>query len=409
MLARMPLPVNRIRHCLLALVLGFAVIPSIPSWASDPVADSLKRWEPAVAVQGGVLSQTAAGTLSGSDVLGACWLGVQPRGGPGECNWQQTGSTDNQYLTRQQEPASDTSRMMTPYFSLAAELMTPALLPVWGSPRALAHVDIGYSFGFDRGITRIGSPLDRMELPFPPSELITFVPPGYNSEQEMVGQGAKLTANVDSLLVGAGFGIAFTFELGDRTFRFKPTVEYLREEIEIAGTLRQAARTTFFSPPRDASGWTPQTPIFGPQVNLEDVKTPADAGFREINIDGRSTRVYHGVGPGLELEMDTGRVGPFTVSLYSGMRAYHFSGDDLSVDFVAQESVLENNFLRPGEGAVPGPGGNVEGRNENLSRNCVAGSGPVDPNSCESASFSFEKESWAYTGHVGIRFRFSPE
>ncbi len=418
MLARMPLLVNRIRRCLLALALGFAVMPPGPSWASDQATASMKRWAPAFAVQGGVLSQTTSGTLSGSEVYGACWLGAGntvPRGGPNECDWPGTGSTDNQFLTRQQVPASDTSRMMTPYFSLATELMSPALLSGWGSPRALAHVDIGYAFAFARGITRVGSPLDRMELPFPPSELNTFTPPLYNSEQEIVGQGAKLTASVDSLLVGAGIGIAFTFEVGDRTFRIKPTVEYLREEMEISGTLRQATRTTFFSPPRDMSQWTPSDQVYGAPLNLPEDPTPADAGFREIYLDGSSTRVYHGVGPGLELEMDTGRVGPFVVSIYSGMRAYHFSGDDLSVDFVTQESVLDNNFLRPGEWGEPplppgpGPGGNVEGRNENLSRNCVAGSGPIDPNSCESASFSFEKESWAYTGHVGLRFRFSPE
>ena len=405
MLARMPLFVNRIRRCLLALALGFAVVPSTPSWASDQATASMKRWAPAFAVQGGVIAQTASGMLSGSDIYGACWLGAGvpvPRGGPGECMWGETGSIDNQYLTRQQAPTSDTSRMMTPYFSLAAELMSPALLSGWGSPRALAHADIGYAFGFARGITRVGSPLDRMELPFPPSELDTHQPPLYNSEQEMVGQGSKLTASVDSLLVGAGFGIAFTFEVGDRTFRVKPTVEYLREEMEISGTLRQATRTTFFSPPRDMSQWTPTTPIFGAPLNIPEDATPADAGFREINLDGSSTRVYHGVGPGLELEMDTGRVGPFVVSIYSGMRAYHFSGDDLSVDFVAQNPPDTAFTL---DGLPPGPGTNVEGRNENLFRNCSVD----NANQCESASFSFEKESWAYTGHVGLRFRFSPE
>ncbi len=302
--------------------------------------------------------------------------------------------------------------MMTPYFSLATELMSPALLSDWGSPRALAHVDIGYAFGFARGITRIGSPLDQMELPFPFSELTDRVPPSYGSEQEIIGQGAKLTASVDSLLVGAGLGIAFTFEIGDRTFRVKPTVEYLREEMKISGTLRQATRTTFYNPPSDMSQWTPTTPIFSDDPfnfppDPDENPTPAEAGYREINLDGSSSRVYHGVGPGLEVEMDTGRVGPFVVSIYSGIRAYHFMGDDLSVKFDAQNTP-DDSFLLPGEGDVPGPGSNVEGRNENLFRNCRVPTPDQDP-LCESASFSFEKESWAYTGHVGLRFRFSPE
>ena len=156
------------------------------------------------------------------------------------------------------------------------------------------------------------------------------------------------------------------------------------------------------------SNWTQTNQVFGLPLPLEfpEDSTPADAGFREINLDASSTRVYHGVGPGLELEMDTGRVGPFVVSIYSGMRAYHFSGDDLSVKFVAQNDRNDEFTL---DGLDPGPGNNVEGRNENLFRNCNVPTTPGQETPCESTSFSFEKESWAYTGHVGLRFRFSPE
>jgi len=398
MLARMPLFVNRMHRGPLLLSLGFALLAPAPLPASDDESAALKRWEPAVAFQGGVLSQTASATISTSEVYGACWLAG---GNYQACRWT---PPENRFLGRQEGPASASSRMMTPYFSLATELMSPSLLSGWGSPRAVAHADVGYSFAFDRGITRIGSPLDEMELPFPP-EAVTPLHL-YNSEQTIVGQGARATASVESLLVGAGLGLAFTFEIGDKIFRVKPTVEYLREEIEISGTFRQATRVTFFNPPTDVGGWHPSPPpcggeCFGDPVVLEADATPTDAGFREIKLDGSSSRVYHGVGPGLELEMDTGRVGPFVVSIYSGMRAYHFSGD-LSIDFIAQNTPNTDFTL---DGLPQGPGGNVEGRSENLFRNCSVD----NANECESASFSFQKERWAYTGHLGLRFRFSPE
>ena len=52
-----------------------------------------------------------------------------------------------------------------------------------------------------------------------------------------------------------------------------------------------------------------------------------------------------------------------------------------------------------------GPGSNIERNNVNYERNCVIG----DASQCEYADFHFEKERWAYTGHLGIRFRWSPE
>jgi len=95
--------------------------------------------------------------------------------------------------------------------------------------------------------------------------------------------------------------------------------------------------------------------------------------------------------------MDTGRLGDFTVSLYAGARAYRFLGDT-EVDFYTEPTPDPAEFLAPGQT-------NTEMRNENLQRNCVIN----DPTQCENASFSFRKEPWAYTGHVGIRFRWSPK
>lgn len=378
---------------LVVLVLHFAPATS----ASEPSAESdLHRWSPAFSIQTGVIAQTGSANLSASEVLGAQAPAFQYNTSP-PCAGTPTcpnlfPDLQNGFLLRQQGGVAGEERMMTPYFSVAAELMSPSLFSGFADPRALVHADLGYGFARERDLASIGSATARMSLPDPPSSLTGN--DAYN-EVTITGQGAAVRALTGSLVVAGGAGLAFTFRSGERTFRFKPTVEYLREELRISATLRHATQATLQNPPHDESNFNANAA--SPLIPLSDDATPTQAGFREIYMDAASTKVFHGIGPGLELEMDTGRLGDFTVSLYGGARAYHFLGDT-QVDFYTEPTPDENEFLAPGET-------NAEMRNENLQRNCVIG----DSSQCENASFSFRKEPWAYTGHVGIRFRWSPK
>jgi hypothetical protein len=264
----------------------------------------------------------------------------------------------------------------------------------------------------------------------------------YN-ETSFLGQGAHVRVKTEALVVAAGAGIAFTFKVGGRTFRLKPSFEYMREELQVSGRLRRATQVSNSVLPRNLENYVPVglfQPGTGPNNNLiyapngdpcyvngtcvfvpvgqtqnvfdgtsipqlSDDATPTDAGFREIELDIRNSKVYHGIGPGLELELDTGRLGEFQVSLYGGLRAYRFMGD-LELDGRAQNDAQTNNYTTGDPITGPfGPGSNIERNNVNYERNCVIG----DASQCEYADFHFEKERWAYTGHLGIRFRWSPE
>ncbi len=49
--------------------------------------------------------------------------------------------------------------------------------------------------------------------------------------------------------------------------------------------------------------------------------------LRESIIAGSDHGVFDGVGPGVDLEVDTARIGPLGVSLFLGMHAYYLPGD----------------------------------------------------------------------------------
>jgi hypothetical protein len=220
--------------------------------------------------------------------------------------------------------------MMTPYVGLSLELMTPAWTRL-SIPRAFVHVDASYSFAPEYNLPSIGNPGAFRRASPPNQNLYT---------ESILGQGGRTTSSVKPLLLTAGAGIAFTFHAGDRVFRVKPSVEYLREEVAVDGLVRRAVRNA------------------DPSRTLDD--------FRTINLAANGTYVYHGLGPGLEVELETGRTGPFVVALYLGARAWSF--------FDNEERVLQ--------------GVNEYG---------------------ETATFTFKKNDWAYSGNLGLRFRFVPE
>ena len=54
---------------------------------------------------------------------------------------------------------------------------------------------------------------------------------------------------------------------------------------------------------------------------------PQPGHFIPVTIEDAETKTYHGVGPGLELEVDTVRTGPFMMSLFLAGKAYRVLGD----------------------------------------------------------------------------------
>jgi hypothetical protein len=239
--------------------------------------------------------------------------------------------------------------MMTPYAGLSLEIMTPSWLKIL---RGFAHLDVSYTFGPEYNIPSSGNP-----GPFVNGN--TNTEPGTLVQGTILGQGSRTTPLVQPLQVTAGAGVAFTMRAWDRILRIKPSVEYLREEIQLKGLVRRAVRVD-------------PTPTVG---------TPNDSFFRTVNLAGESSHVYHGLGPGLEVEVETGRAGPFKVALYASAKAWKFLNNDPQNFEVRNEDPIY---------CPPPPPGQV---------NC----------SSESAAFGFTKDDWAYGANLGIRFRWVPE
>jgi len=219
--------------------------------------------------------------------------------------------------------------MIAPFAGGAFEIMTPRVAAGFAQPRFFAHADISFSFGFDYDVAKEGTPG-------------ALVPPTQPTQESAVpGQGSVTSAELELLVVTAGAGLAFTLEGFGQRFRIKPSFEYLREEIEVKGQVSRAMA----------------------------LSTGPTTDYRLIEMSGRDSKTYHGIGPGLELEMDTRRAGPFMLTLFLSGQAYHLLGD--------REIAFSSSYS--------------------------------DAIGTESATWTFEPDPWAFRGSVGLRFRWIPD
>ncbi len=325
------------------LALGLALsLFSVDELRAEPSKNST-RWVPAFSFQSGVNAQNGTGTLSTSDVLAPY--------NPGGI------STADYSIIIPGTPQSASSRLMTPYGGISLEIMTPTLGALRDAgPLGLsvfAHIDVAYSFGPEYNLPATGNPGTFVSSI--PNQLTTL------TQGAITGQGGRTIVSVNPFLLTAGAGAALTFRAWDRVLRIKPSVEYLRQEVSLRGLVRRAVRVD-------------PTPGAPPG-------TPNDTFFRTVDLSGQTSRVYHGLGPGLEIEVETGRAGNFVVALYASARAWTFlNNDDLRVEDFNDDAV----------NCPPPPPGQV---------NC----------SSESATFGYSQDDWAYGGNLGLRFRWSPE
>jgi hypothetical protein len=310
--------------------------------APEPKQDETERWVPAFSVYSGVLVQDAEAMLRSSTLQGPC---VPPAlvNDPLHCERQvrptafiEDPPPGDPYPPVELVTVTGDDLMVTPFVAGSLELMTPGLTSLPGRPRLFVHGDAAASFAFTRDVVKEGIPGE--------FEIIgDFGPTEFISEANIGGQGSKTTAEVKPLLLSAGAGVAFTLEPWERRLRIKPSVEYLREEIEVTGVVHRAVAIE----ENTAAGEFPDN-------------------FRLIQLSSAEKRAFHGIGPGLEVELDAARAGPFVLSVYVASQAYAFLGD------------LEVELSDTNEDG-------------------------------ETAMWSFEKNRWGFRAGVGLRFRWLPE
>lgn len=192
---------------------------------------------------------------------------------------------------------------VTPFFGGSLELMTPEFdLPL--SPRLFVGGEVSATFGFERKLAREADP----------GELVSPIPPGNDNiayqQEDVLGQGSQTVAQLGSPFYGAYAGVSFPFQFRGRQLRLKPSVSWIRYDVKVTGLLVAAECAT------TGAG------------RLTNCNANISGGFqREIRLEGSQKATFDGIGPGVQLELDTPVLGPFGSALFLGARFYHIIGD----------------------------------------------------------------------------------
>ncbi|MDP6979259.1 MAG: hypothetical protein QF570_11760 [Myxococcota bacterium] len=248
--------------------------------------DELDRWVPSLTTGLGMLMQDISGDIGSTDLLGP---------------FDHTSEVINP-ISVVRPPTSGEDLTLTPLFCAGLEFMTPGLraipfapeIEVPGAPRLFVHGEVIPAFGLTYRTAKEGDPSpNRIGAPyFPPNNLI--------SERVVFGQGSVIESQVQQWSYAAGAGIAMTLDVFGRRFRLKPSFEWMTEKVQMTGEARRAVAV-----------------IAEPRVVTD---------FRYEVFKAAKTKRFHGLGVGLEFELDTRRAGPFLLSVFGNARGYRFMG-----------------------------------------------------------------------------------
>jgi len=341
----------------LASIAFAAVAITATAAASDPqLQESLGQWVPSLAITSGVTLQQHTGN---------------------QISRRFDGGTNTTSVLRPDQNGED--RAVSPFVGGAFELMTPALrLP--GSPRFFAAGEVLPTFATERLIVNQGQPsrisgpeansvlaveeTDRFYLikttTGQPDTVTGPRPPRREFfADEARGQGSRMVAQVEKLAFGAKAGVAFAFSAFGRQMRVKPSVGWIEYKVATKGYLVHPTCLPRCTNTYDGPGDTTPNPGF----------------LRESILRARDSGTFDGVGPGLDLEMDTGRFGPIGTALFIGIHSYYIPGDR-DIDFGASRTY--NDF--------------------------IAQQSPAGPET-ESVNWHFRVNPWIHRGAVGVRFQ----
>jgi hypothetical protein len=268
---------NRPAAPILALAIFFAMLSPAAS-ASDLLGDEggqgpARRWVPSLSLEAGVLGQDLKAVV-------------------------QSGQ-------REDTPQDGDTRTVFPTLGARIALATPSLVDLSGvmegpsTLRLYAHGGISYSIDKVTSITREGT-----VGPFK-SRAAGGVDQGLDSNElaeVFSGQGAEVSSETQPLLLTAGLGVDFAFTIFDRLLHLKPSVEYRREELDYSAF---------------ASDVLPNG------TNPNPGRCPC-AGLR---LRADEHQISHGIGPGLELELEAVRAEDFLLSIYAVAIGYRNLGE----------------------------------------------------------------------------------
>lgn len=248
------------------------------------------------------LAVTSGVLLQGQDGTVASCLFANPADATGSC--PAPGSTP----LRPTSSANDLA--IAAFVGGNLELMAPAL-PIPTRPRPFLSGEIIPTFAAKRDLAGEGDP-DCVRGPEPGDPCASAEDPlnprdTAFGEDAANGQGSVVSSSYETLTFGANLGVAFPAQVGTRRLRIKPSFSWLSYDAKVSGKVVDA----------ECEPVSRCTPVLNQGPGL----------LRETNLTGSENHRFHAIGPGLDVEMDTGRFGPLGTSIFIGGRAYRTLGD----------------------------------------------------------------------------------
>jgi hypothetical protein len=358
--------VNRI----LAACSAAAILAPTPAPAQEAEEPAERRWVPGLGVTSGVTFQQQESSVQSSCAVGGVGtpaaervIAIPPCSGGAPINPAGVGPL--------RPSASGSEWTVAPYVGVDLELMTP-VLPIPTRPRLFARGEILPTFASSRKIATEGDPSAVILPTFGGTGALQ--PPGGYTQAAITGQGSQTLSTVQTLVWGAGMGLAFPFRVQGRELRLKPSFGWIRYEVEVEGLVVRAIKNDRQNLAQ-LNGQVIRDCTFVPNT-----VEPTSASCSGIELSASRLQRFDGIGPGLEIEMDAFRWGPIGASLFLGGNAYKILGER-SVRF--SDSITYPNPTASTPYAAP------------------YGEIPADTYTAE---WSFEVDPWLYRAGVGIRF-----
>ena len=127
--------------------------------------------------------------------------------------------------------------------------------------------------------------------------------------------------------------MAFPIEVLERQLRIKPSIGWINYKVEVDGLVVNAACADVIRIPGLANQFKG-----GCTDTIDSTGTTHEGFLRQPeSLAASDSQRFNGIGPGLDVEMDAGQLGPLGVSLFVGGRAYAIV-DDRTISFGTTKS-----------------------------------------------------------------------
>lgn len=277
------------------------------TYSDEETRQDVNNWVPAIAVVGAFHGQNQKSAVSSTCDIGGVGgenggLIACTQSGPLGRNGVPTAAATPSEL---RASADGKEFGFWPGVGIDFHLMSPRIveLPFDVGPRAFFNAEITAVFPPSRATANEGS---LQGLSFPES-----IPPIDYPASAIGGEGSETTSKPDTFEFGAQVGLAFPIDVLKRKVRIKPSFGWLHYKVDVQGRLLSAIKD-------DVNGDPPSN------TNLSG---SYGENFRIIELSQSKSRNINAIGPGIEVELESGHFGPIGAAVFASAHGYKVLGN----------------------------------------------------------------------------------